>query len=235
MLKLKEGFEVVDDGRDGAFLTPTGPTGGNHREALVFTWHDGKEPLNGRVHAFPHGGGSYCGFGTEQEAHEYLLSVGSESPWEACEESGARRVVGALTRAASEGVIDAPERDYALPPVNEPVDTHAALQLRAAALQKQVDILRKEEFRLTIKNHKASAMIARLKRANNARPESPAYYNQGVDCADIVNAYNLSYWDGGAVCHILRAGNKPGESRLQALENALACLRHSIAVERGVK
>lgn len=69
---------------------------------------------------------------------------------------------------------------------------------------------------------------------NNSRPESPNYYRRGnLDCADIVNAYALDYWTGSAVVHILRAGNKPGETRLDALENALACLRHAIAAERA--
>jgi NTP pyrophosphatase (non-canonical NTP hydrolase) len=78
MLKLKEGW-VEYGGIDGTFLTPTGC---NHREALVFIWHPGREPINGRVHAFPSGEWSYEGFETEREAHEYLLRMGGRSPWE---------------------------------------------------------------------------------------------------------------------------------------------------------
>ena len=64
------------------------------------------------------------------------------------------------------------------------------------------------------------------------RPESPVYYRAGeVDAADVVNAFRLDYWCGSVVAHVLRAGRKPGETRLQALENALACLQHAVAAE----
>jgi hypothetical protein len=92
MLKLRDGFEEYV-GLDGTFLAPTGC---NRREALVFVWHPGKEPRGGRVHAFPCGEWSYKGFETEQEAHEYLLRMGSGSPWEVVSDSPDLRAV--LTR-----------------------------------------------------------------------------------------------------------------------------------------
>ena len=64
------------------------------------------------------------------------------------------------------------------------------------------------------------------------RPQSPPYYRaSNVDVADVVNAYKLDYWLGSVVAHVLRAGRKPGETRRQALENALSCLQHAIAAE----
>ena len=65
-----------------------------------------------------------------------------------------------------------------------------------------------------------------------SRPKSPLYYRASeVDVADVVNAFQLDYWCGSVVAHVLRAGRKPGETRLQALENALSCLRHAVAAE----
>ena len=62
------------------------------------------------------------------------------------------------------------------------------------------------------------------------RPKSRDYYvASNSDCADIVNNFQLNYWLGSAVVHILRAGRKPGESRRKALENALACIEHELA------
>ena len=67
-----------------------------------------------------------------------------------------------------------------------------------------------------------------------SRPKSPLYYRAGeVDVADVVNAFQLDYWCGSVVAHVLRAGRKPGETRLQALENALACLQHAVTAELG--
>ena len=64
------------------------------------------------------------------------------------------------------------------------------------------------------------------------RPASPPYYRAGtVDVADVINAFGLDYWCGSVVAHVLRAGRKPGETRAEALQNALACLQHAIAVE----
>lgn len=72
----------------------------------------------------------------------------------------------------------------------------------------------------------------------STRPASPAYYRGGdLDAADIINQFGqngepMDYWTGSALAHILRAGKKSGESREEALTNALVCLQHALAHER---
>lgn len=62
--------------------------------------------------------------------------------------------------------------------------------------------------------------------------KSPDYYigphAPFIDANDIVFQYHLDYYTGGAVAHILRAGRKPGETRHDALVNALGCIRRQI-------
>jgi hypothetical protein len=146
MLKLKQGWQTHKTDRCAYLYAPG-------EDVTGINWYVDIDK-NG-VCAYPHAGPDSVCFDTIEKAHEYLLSVGSESPWEEITE-------------------------------------------------------------------------------NNSRPESPDYYTRGgLDCADIVNAYALDYWIGSAVVHLLRAGCKPGETRLDALENALACLRHAIVAERN--
>lgn len=59
--------------------------------------------------------------------------------------------------------------------------------------------------------------------------QSPAYYYRGgVDTADVIDAYDLNYWRGSAVAHILRAGHKPQETEEDAIANAIGCLEREM-------
>jgi len=80
MLKLNEGWEVGDNGfHPCEWIFPAGE---DYRYSLAAIHGDGS------VTAFPFGDSTdgrdldEVRFPTVQEAHEYLLSVGSESPWE---------------------------------------------------------------------------------------------------------------------------------------------------------
>jgi len=78
MLKLREGWVEDDDGSCVLLY----PSGGHHLDAYaaVVPWDMG---VDSWVAAYPHGDARYCRvFDTIEEAHAYLLQMGSESPWE---------------------------------------------------------------------------------------------------------------------------------------------------------
>ncbi len=85
MLKLRDGW-VEDD--DGACVVIY-PSGGHYLDAYaaVVPWGMGVDPW---VAAYPHGAPKHTGkralggkrFRTIEQAHAYLLQMGSESPWE---------------------------------------------------------------------------------------------------------------------------------------------------------
>ena len=50
-----------------------------------------------------------------------------------------------------------------------------------------------------------------------------------IDAGDVLDALNLDYWTGSVLAHVWRAGRKEGETALEALRNARACLDRSIA------
>ena len=65
---------------------------------------------------------------------------------------------------------------------------------------------------------------------------TPTYYRAPrgtLTAADVIDGWGLDYWTGSVVAHVLRAGRKPGETRLDALRNAAGCLAHAIRVEEG--
>jgi hypothetical protein len=84
-LKVREGW-VEDD--DGACVLIY-PSGGHHLDAYaaVVPWDMG---VDSWVAAYPHGATKHTGkpalggkrFNTIEQAHAYLLQMGSESPWE---------------------------------------------------------------------------------------------------------------------------------------------------------
>lgn len=49
-----------------------------------------------------------------------------------------------------------------------------------------------------------------------------------LDCGMIADALDLNHWTGAAFGHIWRAGRKPGETKKEALENALMCIRREL-------
>lgn len=86
MLRMKQGWESRDIvwpdgqvnsiiGRDG-FASTDSP--GGHFVTI----------MGGHVEAWPHGGvDGYAYMDTIEQAHEHLLSVGSDSPWEHAQDS----------------------------------------------------------------------------------------------------------------------------------------------------
>lgn len=74
-LKLKEGWEIREDwGTEKRWVLPTGGDLGRAYAVIEF---------NREVRVFPFGKNLETNFvGTVEQAHEYLLNVGSDSPWE---------------------------------------------------------------------------------------------------------------------------------------------------------
>ena len=78
MLRIKSGWTV---GKNGNF---------NSKSDWIFKENEGWEYayillVNNKIFAYPHGLDSYpdsFDFNSIEEAHAYLISVGSESPWE---------------------------------------------------------------------------------------------------------------------------------------------------------
>jgi hypothetical protein len=74
MLKLRDGWQAfTTEHGDGYLYSPDKPT---------TSWNYHVDMDADMVAAFPHGGLQCRVFDTIEEAHAYLLSVGSESPWE---------------------------------------------------------------------------------------------------------------------------------------------------------
>lgn len=49
----------------------------------------------------------------------------------------------------------------------------------------------------------------------------PEHYNRGgIEFVDIVDSYQLGFYEGNIVKYLLRAGKKPGNSKLQDLKKA---------------
>jgi hypothetical protein len=74
MLKLRDGWQ--------AFTTEHGDTYLYSPDKPTTSWNYHVDIDADMVAAFPHGGLQCRVFDTIEEAHAYLLSVGSESPWE---------------------------------------------------------------------------------------------------------------------------------------------------------
>jgi hypothetical protein len=74
MLKLRDGWQTCTPCGDTVYLYPPNETTTN--------WNYHVDMDADMVVAFPHGGLQCRVFDTIEEAHAYLLSVGSESPWE---------------------------------------------------------------------------------------------------------------------------------------------------------
>lgn len=74
-LKLRDGWKTCETDHCIYIYAP---------EGLRFSaeWYVDMDPDTGIVYAYPDGGSDGFKFGTIEEAHAYLLSVGSESPWE---------------------------------------------------------------------------------------------------------------------------------------------------------
>ncbi len=54
-----------------------------------------------------------------------------------------------------------------------------------------------------------------------------------ADLGDLIDAdLPLDYWDWSVIGHVYRAGRKPGETKLEALENAGVCMIRAIRKER---
>ena len=76
MLKLREGWE-------------TGKTDKCYNPELVWVYKEGEnwesayaQFMDEKVYVYPDGDGEDFEFNSIEDAHAYLLSVGSESPWE---------------------------------------------------------------------------------------------------------------------------------------------------------
>ena len=59
----------------------------------------------------------------------------------------------------------------------------------------------------------------------------PKHYNQGgIELVQIVDAYQLGFYEGNIVKYIIRAGNKPDNTKLQDLKKALWYLNYLIKI-----
>jgi hypothetical protein len=61
---------------------------------------------------------------------------------------------------------------------------------------------------------------------------NPSYYQaEGFDLQDVIEAFGLGYTAGCAIKYLVRAGRKPGNSRLQDLRKAGRCIERAIQRE----
>ena len=61
--------------------------------------------------------------------------------------------------------------------------------------------------------------------------DHPKHYNQGgVELVQIVDAYQLGFYEGNIVKYIIRAGKKPDNNKLQDLKKALWYLNYLIKI-----
>jgi hypothetical protein len=76
MLKLRKGWKTYKDDCTCTYIYAPEEGLGSSR------WYVDMDPDGQNVCAYPHGGWEDFEFDSIEEAHAYLLSVGSESPWE---------------------------------------------------------------------------------------------------------------------------------------------------------
>jgi len=75
MLKLRDGWQTLNTDYCTYLYAPDESTSGS---AWYVEMNHGHED----IYAYPNGGRESVGFDTIEEAHEYLINEGSESPWE---------------------------------------------------------------------------------------------------------------------------------------------------------
>jgi hypothetical protein len=78
MLKLRDGWKTLNTDYCTYLYAPDENTSGSK-------WYVEIYHINKDIYAYPNGGRESVGFDTIEEAHEYLINEGSESPWEVVE------------------------------------------------------------------------------------------------------------------------------------------------------
>ena len=77
-MKLRDGWKTLNTDYCTYLYAPDESTSGSK-------WYVEIYHINKDIYAYPNGGRESVGFDTIEEAHEYLINEGSESPWEVVE------------------------------------------------------------------------------------------------------------------------------------------------------
>ena len=60
------------------------------------------------------------------------------------------------------------------------------------------------------------------------RPEPPKHYDQGIQPWDVIDAWNLDFWEGNAIKYICRAGKKDGNTAVEDYKKAITYLEECV-------
>ena len=79
-----------------------------------------------------------------------------------------------------------------------------------------------------------TATTTNVARESIDNPIKPSYYNDTkITPFDVIDDWNLNFYEGNAIKYIKRAGKKDGNSRLQDLKKVREYIEHEIKAEEG--